>query len=198
MRNDRLYSSNDKELKLIYAVYNEKTIRVYQAFNNQIASEAIQLNAFGPSFILDRMTWIKPSFLWMMYRSGWGSKQNQEKILAIDVLIIGFEDILSHAVLTSYDSSLYSSVEVWKTKLAESDVRFQWDPDRDIKGNSLKRRTIQLGIKGKMLDQYLSRWIVKINDITDFVNETREAILSNNLEQLNLPVEELYHVSGKI
>ncbi|WP_422570328.1 DUF4291 family protein, partial [Erwinia billingiae] len=29
------------------------------------------------------MTWIKPSFLWMMYRSGWGMKDpGQKRILA--------------------------------------------------------------------------------------------------------------------
>jgi len=26
---------------------------------------------------MNRMTWIKPNFLWMMYRSGWASKKNQ-------------------------------------------------------------------------------------------------------------------------
>lgn len=54
----------------IFALFDEKSIRVYQAYNNIIADEAINFGTFGDSFKLNRMTWIKPSFLWMMYRSG--------------------------------------------------------------------------------------------------------------------------------
>ena len=74
-----------EEERNIYAVYDNKTIRVYQAYNNEIAGEALKLGKFGNKFSLNRMTWIKPSFLWMMYRSGWASKQGQERILAIDL-----------------------------------------------------------------------------------------------------------------
>lgn len=68
-------------MKKINAIYNDKTIRVYQAFNEQIATEAVKLGTFGESFRRGRMTWIKPSFLWIMYRSGWAEKENQEHIL---------------------------------------------------------------------------------------------------------------------
>ena len=37
-----------------------KTIRVYQAYNDKIADEAIKLGTFGEHFSLTRMTWIKP------------------------------------------------------------------------------------------------------------------------------------------
>jgi len=57
-----------EEEKNIYAVFDNKTIRVYQAYNNEIADEALKLGKFGSKFSLNRMTWIKPSFLWMMYR----------------------------------------------------------------------------------------------------------------------------------
>ena len=49
------------------------------------------------------MTWIKPSFLWMMYRSGWGTKTDQERILAIDITREGFNTILSGVVLSAFD-----------------------------------------------------------------------------------------------
>ena len=48
--------------KEIRAVYTEDTIRVYQAYNKYIASEAVQNGTFGEKFKIDRMTWIKPSF----------------------------------------------------------------------------------------------------------------------------------------
>lgn len=40
--------------------YDDEVIRVYQAYNNQIADEAIRLGTFGSCFKMERMTWIKP------------------------------------------------------------------------------------------------------------------------------------------
>ena len=31
------------------------------------------------------MSWIKPNFLWMMYRCGWAAKENQKSVLAISI-----------------------------------------------------------------------------------------------------------------
>ncbi len=53
----------DKEIR---AFYMEDIIRVYQAYNEDIASEAIKRGTFGSNFKLGRMTWIKPSFLWKL------------------------------------------------------------------------------------------------------------------------------------
>ena len=64
----------EEQERKIYAKYDDKTIRVYQAYNDVIADEAIKLGTFGEYFSLTRMTWIKPSFLWMMYRCGWTEK----------------------------------------------------------------------------------------------------------------------------
>ena len=66
--------------KEIFAQYDKQCIRVYQAYNPMIAKEAITLQTFGEAFHINRMTWIKPSFLWLMYRSNWGTKKNQECI----------------------------------------------------------------------------------------------------------------------
>ena len=51
----------------------------------------------GPDYNPDRMSWIKPNFMWMMYRCGWAQKTNQERVLAIRITKEGFEDILSKA-----------------------------------------------------------------------------------------------------
>ena len=37
----------EEQERKIYAKYDDKTIRVYQAYNNVIASEAIKLGTFG-------------------------------------------------------------------------------------------------------------------------------------------------------
>jgi len=58
-------------LRQIRAVYEDRTIRVYQAYSAAIADTALARGTFvSPPFKMERMTWIKPSFLWMMYRSG--------------------------------------------------------------------------------------------------------------------------------
>mgnify|MGYP006308371405 CR=1 FL=1 len=55
----------------IIACYTEKHILVYQAYNRRIGEYAVK-NGYlnGEEFNLHRMSWIKPGFLWMMYRSG--------------------------------------------------------------------------------------------------------------------------------
>lgn len=178
----------------IYAVYDEKTIRVYQAFNDIIVDEVAEMNNFGKSFSLNRMTWIKPSFLWMMYRSGWGTKESQNRILAIDMDRDGFDFIVKNAVLSSFSEEIYNSIENWKNALDHSDIRCQWDPQRDLFGNPQEIRTIQLGIKGNVLKRYLHKWIIKITDITQEVAITREAIKSNVFSEKLLPLEKEYYV----
>ena len=86
------------EEKRIRAQFDEENIRVYQAYGHTISDEALRLGTFGAHFQMDRMTWIKPSFLWMMYRSGWATKVGQERILAIDMKRTGFNILLENVV----------------------------------------------------------------------------------------------------
>ncbi len=66
----------------IRACYTADIITVYQAYSPQIAAAAVVAGRFVAPFKRDRMTWIKPSFLWMMYRCGWATKPGQEHVLA--------------------------------------------------------------------------------------------------------------------
>ena len=181
-----------EEERNIYAVYDDKTIRVYQAYNNEIADEALKLGKFGNKFSLTRMTWIKPSFLWMMSRSGWATKQGQERILAIDLKREGFDEIVKNSVLSSFREVSDLSKEEWKNRLENSEVRCQWDPERDIYGNPIGRRAIQLGIKGETVKKYVNDWIVNITDITDKVIEMREKIENGSFLDNLLPNEKKY------
>ena len=88
--------------RVIRAVYTNDTIRVYQAYNKVIAEEAVKKGTFGPHFSMTRMTWIKPSFLWMMYRCGWAEKEDQEHVLAIDITREGFDKAVRDAVISTY------------------------------------------------------------------------------------------------
>ncbi len=193
---------NKKEIihedRRILATYDNTTIRIYQAYNKRIADEALELGKFGKSFKVDRMTWIKPSFLWMMYRSDWGTKVDQERILAIDIMREGFEHIILNAVLSTYNERVYSTYNEWKDKLSVSQVRCQWDPDRDIYGNAIERRAIQLGIKGLMVNKYVNEWIKEITDITEDVRILREARNNKVIDSNTLPNEKEYFVDDNI
>ena len=184
--------------RTIYAVYDDETIRVYQAYGDKIAKQALEHGTFGSEFKLDRMTWIKPSFLWMMYRSSWATKEGQTRILAIDIKREGFNLIAQNSIFTSFKKDIYGTHENWKILLEKSDARCQWDPDRDIYGNPQDRRTIQLGISGIMVRRYISEWITKITDITPNVVFLRKAIEKGEFDETMLPVEKEYNLTGTV
>lgn len=184
--------------KEIFAYYDKKYIRVYQAYNKEIAMEAINLKTFGDKYNKNRMTWIKPSFLWMMERSNWGRKKNQECILAIDILREGFDGYLEQAVLTSNESKIFKTSKEWENSFRGTDVYCQWDPDRDLYGNATDRMAIQIGIKNKALQDYLEKNICDIIDISKDVYKWRNQLNNGKLNKKNLPKETIYIVSDKI
>jgi hypothetical protein len=50
----------------------------------------------------------------------------------------------------------------------------QWEPERDLKGNKLPIRSIQVGLSPAIIDRYVKEWTVDITDITEHVDELRE------------------------
>src|SRR5271154_1939433 len=102
----------------ILAQFNDESVVVYQAYRPAIGRFAADHQRFGGEFSFNRMSWIKPNFLWMMYRSGWGAKEGQEVTLALRLRRTGFDEILEGAVHSSYLPEVYSSPEEWKLRLA--------------------------------------------------------------------------------
>ena len=188
-----ILTSNSKEIR---AVYTDETIRVYQAYNRTIAEEAVKNGTFGAHFSMDRMTWIKPSFLWMMYRCGWAQKENQEHVLAIDIKRTGFDKAVDSAVISTFSEDLGITKEEWQKRVKESDVRVQWDPEKDINGNNLSYRSLQLGLRGKAVEEYVHDWIVKVTDITDYVNDLNALRINNEDISDRLPKEMVYKINS--
>jgi hypothetical protein len=179
----------------IRAVYTDKTIRVYQAYSDRIAKSALKAGTFvSPPFKMDRMTWIKPSFLWMMYRSGWGKKEGQERILGIDITREGFEWTLEHSCLSHFESKVYQSHEEWLHIKQNSPVRIQWDPERDIQLNKLDYRSIQIGLSGEAVNRYVNEWIVRIEEVSPLCSEIQAILNDKNISQATniLPDEKTY------
>lgn len=175
----------------IMAQFDAESIIVYQAYRPSIAQYAVDHQHFGGEFSFTRMSWIKPNFLWMMYRSGWASKEVQEHILAVRLKRSFFDEILASAVPSSFKADSGGSHDAWTNALAKSDVRLQWDPDHDPQGRNQERRAVQLGLRGEMLRRYGGAELVAIEDITPFVVEQRAA-LTGSLSELRMPVEKIY------
>src|SRR5262249_14229259 len=124
----------------IFAQFDKNSVVVYQAYRPAIGHFAATHGYFGGEFKLSRMSWIKPNFLWMMYRSGWGTKPNQEVTLAITIKREAFDLILSEAIHSTFVPEIYESHQSWQVELDTSIVRLQWDPDHDPAGKKLERR----------------------------------------------------------
>lgn len=178
----------------IRAMYDANTIRVYQAFSDAIADSALAHGTFvSPPFKLDRMTWIKPSFLWMMYRAGWGLKdEGQKRILAIDMTREGFEWALTHSSPSHPNENM--SKEEWAKLKNKSPVRIQWDPERDLHLQPLKHRAIQIGLGKEAVCLYVQQWIFKITDVTMLAQHIHSLVNNGQLEaaQAMLPKERPY------
>jgi len=171
----------------ILAQYDDDTVVVYQAFRPAIGHFAARHGRFGGEYSFSRMSWIKPNFLWMMYRSGWGTKPGQEVTLALRLRRGGFETLLAQAVASAHSEAQYATHAAWKEALQASEVRLQWDPDHDPAGRPLARRAVQLGLRGETLRRLNDEWLVDVMDISDFVEEQRQQL--GTLEKLHTPLE---------
>jgi hypothetical protein len=165
----------------IRATYDEQTIVVYQAYRPEIADAAVRAQRFVEPFSYSRMTWVKPSFLWMMERCGWATKVEQERVLAISLLRVEFDRAVANAVPSD-------------EKAEDAPIRVQWDPERDLRGQHLDYRSLQLGLGLAVCKAYATEWITRIDDVTPLVrriDELRGAKRWNEATEL-LPMEHPY------
>lgn len=150
-------------VQLFEAEYDSEGVYFYQAYCDEIANYAILHQTLGGnSFDTKRMTWIKPSFGWVLYRSGYGTKHNQNRILKIKLSHKSIAEILSMCAC--------------KVGGGGSLGRVQWDPARDLylvddkePRKMLNKRAIQIGIKGKISELYVKS-ILSIEDVTDLAH----------------------------
>ncbi len=182
----------------ILAQYDDERVVVYQAYRPAIGRFAAAHGFFGGEFSLSRMSWIKPNFLWMMYRSGWGVKEGQEVTLAVSLRRAAFEALLAQAVPSAFDPRLYESDAAWRAAVAISEVRLQWDPDHDPSGAPLARRALQVGLRGDALRRYAREWVLGIEDLSDFVREQRPPAARAPYDGLVTPCETVYPVGDPL
>jgi hypothetical protein len=167
----------------IRADHDARTIVVYQAYRSEIAEAAVAAQRFVPPFSLGRMTWIKPSFMWMMERSGWATKPGQEHVLAIRITRTGWEEALANARLSEHGAG-------------DAPVVVQWDPERNVRGAKLDHRAIQVGLGRGIVQRYVSEWTVEMRDLTPLVARLRRFREDGEWSRITplLPLERPYVV----
>ncbi|MEU7580595.1 DUF4291 domain-containing protein [Streptomyces sp. NPDC041068] len=181
----------------IRARHTDSTITVYQAYAPELGAPAARTGRFPAAWKRDRMTWIKPSFLWMMYRCGWATKEGQQTVLAVEITREGFDWALRHACLSHYVRGLHPDQAAWKRDLRRSPARVQWDPERDLHLNALPHRSLQLGLAGEASGRYADEWTVSITDVTGLAHEVHALVRDRNLSAATalLPAEHPYPAS---
>jgi hypothetical protein len=187
-------------LREVWADFDDATIVVYQAYGDAIADAALEARRFVPPFSLGRMTWIKPSFLWMMERCGWAEKAGQTRVLAVRITRAGWEQALAEAALTHPAEGVYRDSDHWNDELQRARVRVQWDPERDLGGGKLSVRSIQVGLGRGIVEEYVERWCVALTDLTERVQRMRALLRAGDRDgaRRQLPAERRYPVPESI
>lgn len=168
----------------IRAAYDAHTIVVYQAYAPAIADAALRAGYFVAPFSFRRMTWIKPSFLWLMHRSNWARKPGQERVIAVRMTRQGWEEALSQAVLTTAGPAA----------VAQAAVHVQWDPERSPRGAALNHYSIQVGLGRGLIRTFTDDWIVGLTDLTPQVRKAVALIQTGHAAKARrlFPAERVY------
>lgn len=184
MINLESYEEHERHLpatgRFIIGQFSNDAFVVYQAFKPGIASYAVKNQRFGgPDYAFDRVTHLKPSFLWMMYYSGWAKKKDQECVLAIHMSRPGFEQMIGDARLSTIDNE-------------QIPVRLQWMPYHDLLGNKTDRYAAKIALQGPALLQFNEQWILAIEDITGYVHQQQDLVFRRHLHEVLLPRERAF------
>jgi len=171
----------------VRAQFDQETIVMYQAYRDEIAKPAIEDQTFAAPFSFHRMTWIKPSFRWLMYRSNWGQKSGQNNILAVHITREGWEKALSLGVLTSPEKKAFKS-------------GLEWETERSLRGAPLDHNSIQVGLSSQIIHEYVEDWIVKIEDFTPQVRKMHSFMKSGDKKNFtkHIPAEKIYPIPKKL
>eukprot|EP00435_Cladocopium_sp_Y103_P040627 s1444_g11.t1 len=191
VEHDHAVLASGDDVQVFRGQWDDEGVYFYQAYNDEIAEWAVRHQQFGgPQFNPTRMTWIKPSFAWVLYRSGYARKHNQTRILRVK---------LSH----SSAAELLNNCQC-RTGGGGSKGRVQWDPERDLMSGDgrapremLRRRAIQIGLKGSLSEFYVKS-VIAIEDVTELAHRVQAAHTAADsktaMSQLlpELPVERPY------
>ncbi|MFN8075934.1 MAG: DUF4291 domain-containing protein [Kineosporiaceae bacterium] len=188
------------DLREVRADFDATTIVVYQAYAPAIADAALTAGKFVAPFSFTRMTWIKPSLLWLMHRSSWARKPGQERVLAVRIRRDAWDAALARGVLTSPERGAHDSSRAWAEAFGTADVHVQWDPERSLRGAPLNHYSIQVGVGRALVAAYADEWTVELTDLTSVVHKAASLVRSGRHEQARrlLPTERPYPLDAAV
>jgi hypothetical protein len=187
-------------LRQIRADFDAATIVVYQAYRPAIADAALAAGRFVAPFSFTRMTWIKPSLLWLMHRSNWARKSGQERILAVRLTRTGWEQALAQAMLTAPEPAIHGGDGAWTAAFDAASVHVQWDPERSLRGAALNHYSIQVGVGRALIRAYAEDWVVGLTDLTPTVHKIATLVRAGQTAKAQrlLPPERPYPLDANI
>merc|ERR1712190_369052 len=112
----------------------------------------------------------KPSFGWVLYRSGYGHKHRQNRILKIKLPHHEIGEILSQCRCVDTNKATRGGAGDKDREVCNGCV--QWDPERDMMSadgkeprKMLRTRAIQIGLKGSLSKFHVDH-AISIQDVT--------------------------------
>lgn len=185
----------------IRADFDRDTIVMYQAYDDRIADSALAHGRFvAPQWSFNRMTWIKPSFLWLMHRSHWATSKGQTRVLAVRVTRAGFDRALSLAVSTDPTARAFRTYDEWRAAFESALVHVQWDTERALSGAALGHYSVQVGLSRNVTREFVDDWIVSITDLSERAAKIRAFVHGGRSDRARalLPPERPYPVDASI
>ncbi len=184
----------------IRADFNARSIIVYQAYNDAIADASLGTKRFAPPFSMARMTWIKPSFLWLMHRSNWGLKANQNRILKVRITRAGWDEALAKGVLTGFEPRAHRDFSTWQSAFEAAEVHVQWDPERTLRGADAGCNSIQVGLSRAIIEKFVQEWTLSIEDLTPLARRMHTLLQAGQAEKARrlLPPEREYEGDAEV
>mmetsp|Transcript_4466 Transcript_4466/g.8582 ORF Transcript_4466/g.8582 Transcript_4466/m.8582 type:complete len:414 (+) Transcript_4466:71-1312(+) len=173
------------QVQVFEAEWDGEGVYLYQAFSNAIADYAIAHHRLGgANFKTDRMTWVKPSFGWMLYRSDYGGldgrahSRDQARVLKVKISHSDLAQLLSGCACGDDDTGGGGG--------GGKKARVQWDPGRDLfePGSGAggkkeprempRRRAIQIGLSHEFSRKYVAS-ALSIEDVTGLAHAVGRA-----------------------
>ena len=187
-------------LREIRADYDSESIVVYQAYNDQIADAALRAGTFVAPFSFNRMTWLKPSFRWLMHRSNWAQRSGQERVLRVRIKRSGWDHALAIGVLTSPDGPVFGNGTFWQSAFETAEVHVQWDTERSVHGAALDHYSIQVGISRHLIRELVDSWILELEDFTPRARKLYTLVHGGRKEEASrlMPPERVYAVPQQV
>lgn len=110
----------------------------------------------------------------------------------------GFAWALDHSCGSKKPQNM--SLSQWQTVKAETPVRIQWDPERNLTHDALDHRSIQIGLTGIAVEKYTGDWIARIHEVTDLAHRIHALVDRDKLHEAAklCPQERPYTLYGRV